>query len=183
MVLFGVLSSNVLIADDLNFGFRNCDPMTIQFHCTSCNQLLQVADEYASHMIRCPACQEVSRAPDIQHDDAPEIVAAVPAQAPMIKEEDHNPYRISSVSVVQDPNKDIQTYTVRAIISTILCQPLGVVALVFSVLCSSNKLWEDYNQARRYSRLAKIWCTWAIVGGLFYFGAIIFFVAAGGAFD
>lgn len=74
------------------------------------------------------------------------------------------------------------TYLAWAIISTILCWPFGIPAIVFAARV--NRLWSEgyYDDARNASRKAKTWALVAtILGGVFLVIYIIYIILVASA--
>ena len=66
-----------------------------------------------------------------------------------------------------DPS-EIETHLGFSIFATLCCcQPTGIVAIIFSVLVTQEVNKGNYEQAEKYSNLAKIFCWISIVLGLF----------------
>ena len=66
-----------------------------------------------------------------------------------------------------DPS-EIETHLGFSIFATLCCcQPTGIVAIIFSVLVTQEVNKGNYEQAQKYSNLAKIFCWISIVLGLF----------------
>jgi hypothetical protein len=65
-----------------------------------------------------------------------------------------------------DP-REIETHLGFAIFTTLCCcQPTGIVAIIFSVLVTQEVNKGNYEQAQKYSNLAKIFCWISIILGL-----------------
>lgn len=74
---------------------------------------------------------------------------------------------------------------VSILVMLFCCQPLGIASIVFSAMTMSANNAGNFDQAHRHANLAKKFNMWAIILGLVYVGAILFFVvlsiAAGAA--
>jgi hypothetical protein len=99
--------------------------MTIEFHCTTCDSKLQVADENAGKAARCPGCQTILQVPTLGDADStvpgsdapfgspfappsgsPAWLPGSGAFAPLPSEKDSSPGNFGSASPGQNPFAD-----------------------------------------------------------------------------
>ena len=73
---------------------------------------------------------------------------------------DNNPYAVSNVT--DDFNFQhnqmpvrVPDYLVPSILITLICQPIGIVAIVFSALANSERVQGNYLKALNYANSAK----------------------------
>jgi hypothetical protein len=71
------------------------------------------------------------------------------------------------------PAKDVETYLVYSIIVMLCCcQPLGIVATVFSAMATGEAKSGQYEAAYQHAQQAKMWC-WISFGVGLAFNVIV----------
>jgi len=103
---------------------------------------------------------------------------------------DDNPYAAGNFTDndyghVNEPAPHVPDYLIPSIVLAFFCQPLGIAAIVFAALASSEKGNRNYAKALSHAKNAKICLIIGVAGvigiGLIYLFVIIMMIASGAA--
>ena len=83
----------------------------------------------------------------------------------------------SADAVNQSRPQNVENHIVKAVISTLLCIPLGVVAIVFATKVKPALGAEDYEAAQIASKKANLWGNLALIIGIVIYAIQLSFVA------
>lgn len=125
--------------------------------------------------------QQISQLPDLQT----QLGLAVAYQQPTMQEPQPS-YQTSYQSNdgyngVKPPKPN--NHLIISIICALICQPLGIIAIVMAVMCDSAYNRGDYQEAEKKAKTAKTLATVGLILGLvfwvFYIGISVFSVMSG----
>lgn len=124
-----------------------------------------------SDIAKCPECQ--------QHFDNTFTVSSCPKCGVNLDGASlsNETFANSSVDVSAEEFAKIDSYLIFSIFSVLFCCPLGIVALIFSILTINDKKRGDYSAAISHSALAK-----NLMIASFIIGAILLVLSGLGGF-
>lgn len=124
--------------------------------------------------------QQISQLPDLQT----QLGLAAAYQQPTMQEPQpsyQTSYQSNDGSNGVKPPKP-NNYLIISIICALICQPLGIAAIVMAVMCDSAYNRGDYIEAEKKAKLAKTLSLIGLIGmGLFFVIYIIMIVVAAGS--